>query len=735
MPRQPFESEFLYGLHDPGGERIMRDAGCRGWILFTEEIGLDPNNHGGSDRYASLSAEGFGVIVRLNRGYYPNGTIPHSSEYANFAQRCANFVRNSPGAKIWIIGNEMNLAVERSGVQIDWSRALSGSRGVGEPSARELRDLLNITAEQARGMLIVDPGEVITPELYVRCYSLCRNAIRRLPGHEDDLVLIGSVAPWNINTTYGSNPSGDWVQYFKDILTLLGPDGCDGITLHTYTDGHDLGFIDQDHVMGNPDFSHLRYHFRSYQDFMAAIPDNMRHLPVYITETDQNLAWEDKHNSVWVQRAYAEIDRWNREPGHQQIRALILYRWPRVGEDRWWIEGKGGVIEDFKRAMQQGYRWNPDVVPGPATQPTSEFSQGQQVYASAFVNVRRSPGYVGKPSDDVHGQIAYGTPVTILESSSQADGLTWWPVRSMLMSAQPVEGWVAEVAPSGKRLLSAETPPVQPGTGVPTPSPTGAFAVGEAAAIVAPNSINIRHTPGYLNKPQGDVAAVLEPGTTLTIVNGPQEVDDLYWWQVSGTRPDGEAITGWLAEAGPSGARFLAPVRLSEAITVRKPFQGNFGVTQRWGSNPEFYKRFTYDFVPLKGHNGIDFGTPTGTPLVAADAGRVKKVSFEPGGFGHHILLQHTWGESLYAHLEQVGVPVGQVVNSGDVIGVSGNSGAGTGPHLHFGIRINPYRRTDGWGGFADPAPFMNPNDLIIPRAGEEEPTPMAEEIPGRPRP
>ena len=100
MPRYPFESEFLYGLHEPGGESIMRDAGCRGWILFTEEIGSDPSHQGGSQSYGGLSAEGFGIMVRLNNGYYPNGTIPHSSKYEGFAQRCAHFVRNSPGAKM-----------------------------------------------------------------------------------------------------------------------------------------------------------------------------------------------------------------------------------------------------------------------------------------------------------------------------------------------------------------------------------------------------------------------------------------------------------------------------------------------------------------------------------------------------------------------------------------------------------------------------------------------------------
>lgn len=456
MPRHAFESEFLYGLHDPGGEWIMRVAGCHGWVLFTEEIGFDPNDQGGSDRYAALSDEGFGVIVRLNRGYYPNGTIPHSTEYENFAQRCANFVRNSRGAKIWIIGNEMNYAAERPGVEIDWSREFARPRGLGWRSgslARELRDLFSITAPRTRSLrLLVQPGEPITPERYARCYTLCRDAIKAQPGHADDLVLIGSIAPWNVNTTYDGNSSGDWVQYFRDLLTRLGPTGCDGITLHTYTDGYDLRFIDQDHFMANPDFGHRRYHFQTYIDFMDAIPANMRHLPVYITEADQNLTWEDKHGSEWIQRAYAELDRWNRQPDHQQIRAMLLYRWPKVPGDRWWIEGKGAVIEDFKRAIDHRYRWNPEAGIEP---PQTKFSPGQEVFATSTVNVRRSPGHVDKSSDDIYGHTTSDTPVTITGPASQADGLTWWPVRTTVT----VEGWMAEATTDGTPLLKAEPPP------------------------------------------------------------------------------------------------------------------------------------------------------------------------------------------------------------------------------------------------------------------------------------
>jgi cell division protein FtsB len=139
-----------------------------------------------------------------------------------------------------------------------------------------------------------------------------------------------------------------------DALTLLGPKGCDGISIHAYTHGADPKQIYTDALM-NPPFQNRQYNFRCYQDFMAAIPTGMRSLPVYLTEADQNDEWRDENNG-WVQRVYGEIDWWNRQPGNQKIRALILYRWPK-GLDKWGIEGKAGVIEDFRQAMRFNYRW------------------------------------------------------------------------------------------------------------------------------------------------------------------------------------------------------------------------------------------------------------------------------------------------------------------------------------------------------------------------------------------
>ena len=105
------ESPYIFGMHEPGGKSRMTDKGRKGWILFTEGLGHDAASTSGRD-YRPWADGGFGVLVRLNHGYGTNGTLPYERHYDVFAQRVANFVANAPGAHIWIVGNEPNLAGE-----------------------------------------------------------------------------------------------------------------------------------------------------------------------------------------------------------------------------------------------------------------------------------------------------------------------------------------------------------------------------------------------------------------------------------------------------------------------------------------------------------------------------------------------------------------------------------------------------------------------------------------------
>ncbi len=314
MSRPMFDSEYLYGLHDPGGEQLMLDAGAPGWVVISEEIKADPNDRGGGN-YTHLSGRGLGVIVRLNYGYYETSTLPHSARYEDFARRCANFVRSSAGCRIWIIGNETNMRDE-------------------QPKA---------------------PAEQITPGLYVRCYRLCRRAIKEVdPGAQ---VLVGAVAPWNAET-------GDWIKYFEEVLKLLSGE-CDGFTLHTYGRSSDPATITSAETM-DPPYNRYSKQFATYKDFLRVVPRSMRSLPCYITETNYGTdfpkdsdRWEDR-NTGWVRRAYEEINDWDQQPGNQVIRALVLYRW--ASHDRFAIERKTGPQEDFKQALKAGFKWPQRVV-------------------------------------------------------------------------------------------------------------------------------------------------------------------------------------------------------------------------------------------------------------------------------------------------------------------------------------------------------------------------------------
>lgn len=88
-------------------------------------------------------------------------------------------------------------------------------------------------------------------------------------------------------------------------------------------------------------------------------------------------------------------------------------------------------------------------------------------------------------------------------------------------------------------------------------------------------------------------------------------------------------------------------------------------------------------------HTGIDIDANYGNPIYAAAGGTVKRSAYS-GGYGHCIIVDHGNGLStLYAHLSQRNVSVGQKVSAGQVIGLAGSTGNSTGVHLHFEVQVN----------------------------------------------
>ncbi len=90
-------------------------------------------------------------------------------------------------------------------------------------------------------------------------------------------------------------------------------------------------------------------------------------------------------------------------------------------------------------------------------------------------------------------------------------------------------------------------------------------------------------------------------------------------------------------------------------------------------------------------HAGVDWAVRTGTTVVAARGGKVTQAGWA-GSYGYCIVITHPDGHyTRYAHLSQIDVSYGQQVAQGQRIGLSGNTGFSTGPHLHFEIYMNGY--------------------------------------------
>lgn len=121
----------------------------------------------------------------------------------------------------------------------------------------------------------------------------------------------------------------------------------------------------------------------------------------------------------------------------------------------------------------------------------------------------------------------------------------------------------------------------------------------------------------------------------------------------------------------------------------------------------------------LRSHQGVDLAAPTGTPIVAAAAGKVRYVGWRLG-YGLTVELEHS-GEVItrYAHCREATVRVGDPVVAGDPIATVGSSGVATGPHVHFEVIAK--------GQSVDPIKFLA-STRVATAAIEQARTPGASE-------
>ena len=130
-------------------------------------------------------------------------------------------------------------------------------------------------------------------------------------------------------------------------------------------------------------------------------------------------------------------------------------------------------------------------------------------------------------------------------------------------------------------------------------------------------------------------------------------------------------------ENPPSNATWIEPV---SGYTISSPFGYRKSPTAGASTN----------------HKGVDMACPSGTPIYATRAGTVTVASYQAGGAGYYVSINHGDGfASIYMHMTRYVVSKGQSVTQGQLIGYVGSTGISTGPHLHFGV---------SYGG-----PYVNP--------------------------
>lgn len=147
-------------------------------------------------------------------------------------------------------------------------------------------------------------------------------------------------------------------------------------------------------------------------------------------------------------------------------------------------------------------------------------------------------------------------------------------------------------------------------------------------------------------------------------------------------------------------------------------------ITQRFGSNPDYYGRFN-----LPGHEGVDIRAPANANIYACADGTVFRVEHDPNehAYGKHVRIRHAGNyKTVYAHLNEVLVDVGDEIKAGQIVGLADNTGNSFGDHLHLTLKLEGATAaglTNYPYDIIDPTPFLVPLDQIPREVSPPKPT------------
>lgn len=503
--------------------------------------------------------------------------------------------------------------------------------------------------------------------------------------------------PWLVGPAalapYHANPI-PWTLYAERMYQYILKRGVTPgfIPVHTYLRGSTPDAVWDKTLMGPP-LQNTYYGFLGYYDAIQQIPSVWSHLPVHITECNEILpdGWVDEDTGV-IEAAYEQIN-WHNEQVEDSnpVQSLSLYRYPRF--DKWHLEGKNKTLQDFSDATQHRRR---------SPQTALDSTKGG-VLMPSIKNDTKTPQ----------------KPATAFEIDSAK-----YPVERVRVTGNGDGGWVVK----NVKFLDRDKSGGRHHAYVETLDENGNAISGTPFVFGWPaKEVSLKTNNRFGFDAANQQFSPGEGAFHVRLPGGPK-VEGLGMGELTehGFNPgEHTSFVVTFQRGAASGGDPDETQEMPVPENLRLPFNGDYPITQVFGVNEAYYKQFKYDGVPLKGHNGIDFGTPIRTPIFAIDGGVVIERGFDADGYGNYVKLRHTWGETLYAHLHTIEVGNGQMVTKGKLLGLSGNSGNSTGPHLHFGLRTFPYSRTDGWGGYKDPASFLPLDEEELP-VEEEQPIEIA---------
>ncbi len=319
----------------------------------------------------------------------------------------------------------------------------------------------------------------------------------------------------------------------------------------------------------------------------------------------------------------------------------------------------------------------------------SDFSIGATSSNEAIAQDQTPDNTYQEPSAVVFSERSTGCEATLQQGQGVSGDLCGAAAASPSSPPAPTNDWNPDPAPSnvspGIEQYVYTQPSQSPGSSAPAPQRTASRSAQQYAApasLASPQylppvpvqeyyssggSESESYSQSYYNDPSPSTT-VMQPVTLGALSIGG-----------NGIKYDVRKHVGELARqraARPQGRLGNGNIRMIFPLAIPAPITSLFG----WRIHPITGDR--------RFHNGIDFGAPMGTPVLAAYAGQVAIADWL-GGYGLTVVLDHAQGtaETLYAHLSELFVKEGEEVKQGDVIGLVGSTGNSTGPHLHFELR------------------------------------------------